>query len=162
MIDLYVERLSLTAASGAMLWCMRMWVMDLKQGLGLEPRISAVLDQIGAPAAAPHLKRFMSELSRGATRMIEVQCICRPRICADERALLDVLGLAQALRAFEARLVLRGFTTPDGADRALIYATQIGTALVEAGVLLPEPDEEVRHYALESPSRRPAFLSLVH
>jgi hypothetical protein len=162
MIDLHVERLSLTEASGVMLWCMRMWVMEMKQGLGLEPRISAMLDRIGAPAAAPHLKRFMAELSRGATRMIEVQCVCRPSLCADERALLDVLGLAQALRAFEARLLLRGFTTPEGAERALNCAVPIGTALVQAGVILPEPDEEVRHYALESPARRPAFLSLVH
>jgi len=162
MIDLHIERLSLTAASRAMLWCMRMWVMDMKQGLGAEPRIAAMLDQMGAPAAAPHLKHFMSALSLGATRMIEVQCVCRPRLCADEQALLDVLGLAQALRAFEARLVLRGFTTPDGADQALICATRIGTLLLQAGVLLPEPEEQVRQYALASPFRKPAFFSLVH
>jgi len=87
---------------------------------------------------------------------------CRPSLCADEHALLDVLGLAQALRAFEARLVLRGFTTPDGAERALTCVVQIGNVLVQAGVILPEPDEEVRRYALESSARRPAFLSLVH
>jgi hypothetical protein len=162
MIDLHVARLSLTEASGAMLWCMRMWVMDMKQALGLEPRIGAMLDRIGVPAAAPHLKRFMVELSRGATRMIEVQCSCRPSLCADEHALLDVLGLAQALRAFEARLLLRGFTTPDGAERALTCALQIGTLLVQAGVLLPEPDEPARHYALASPAQRPLYLCLVH
>jgi hypothetical protein len=162
MIDLHVERLSLTAASRAMLWCMRMWVMDMKQGLGAEPRIGAMLEQMGAPAAAPPLKSFMSALSTGATRMIEVQCVCRPHLCADEQALLDVLGLAQALRAFEARLVLRGFTTPDGADRALNCATHIGTLLVQAGVLLPEPEEQVRLYALSEPARTQAFLSVVH
>jgi hypothetical protein len=104
----------------------------------------------------------MSALSTGATRMIAVQCVCRPSLCADEQALLDILGLAQALRGFEARLVLRGFTTPEGADRALASATPIGTLLLQAGVLLPEPEEQVRHYALSPPARAPAFLSLVH
>ena len=63
------ERLTLPVEQGVLLWCMRMWVLELRRGVGAEPRIEDMLDQLGVAAAAPCLKDLMSSLSRGCTRM---------------------------------------------------------------------------------------------
>jgi hypothetical protein len=125
--------------------------MELRRGIPAQHDIDDMLTVLGVPAASPHLKGFICALSHGATRMIEVQCMCRPWMCPDERAMLDVLSLAQAARRFEAMLVLRGFVTPEGAASALRSAEAMGTVLAAAGHCLPEPEEAVRHYALSAP-----------
>ena len=156
------ERLALPVEQGVLLCCMRMWVVELRRGIGAEPRIETMLDHLGVAAAAPCLKAFMSGLSHGCTRMIEVRCVCQKRIGADERALLDVLSLAQAVRRFEAMLMLRGFVTPASAQAALRSAEDIGTALAQAGRFLPEPEQAVRHFAMTQavPMARPAHETL--
>lgn len=150
MSDPYDERLSLPIEQGVLLWCMRAWVLEMRQPSGLEPRIHDMLDRFGVPRASADVGRFMSALSQGAARMINVQCLCCTRIGADERALLDVFGLAQDMRPFEALLLLHGMVTPSAARAALECAETVGTAMAEAGRFLPAPDEEVRHYALAS------------
>jgi hypothetical protein len=142
------ERLTLPTEQGVLLWCMRMWVIGMKRGVAAEARIDEMLDAIGAGSASGCLKRFMHALSHGCTRMIEVRCVCCKRISLDERALLDVVSLTQAMRPFEARLVLRGFTTQAGAGAALCGAEGIALALREAGCFLPEPQGDMRQLAL--------------
>ena len=156
------ERLALPVEQGVLLWCMRMWVIDMKRGTGAEARIGEMLDAIGAGSAADGLKSFMYALGHGCTRMIGVQCVCCRRISPDERALLDVVSLTQAMRPFEARLVLRGFVTQSGADAVLCGAEGIAAALAEAGCFLPEPDEEMRHFGLSETGSagRPADATL--
>ena len=156
------ERLTLPVEQGVLLWCMRMWVLELRRGVGVEPRIEDMLDQLGVAAAAPCLKDLMSSLSRGCTRMIEVRCVCQKRIGADERALLEVLALAQAMRRFEAMLMLRGFVTPTTAQAALRSAEEIGTVLAQAGRFLPVPEQAARHFAMTqaAPPTRPAHETL--
>ncbi len=144
------ERLALPIEQGVLLWCMRMWVVQLKHGEPAQSRIGEMLDALGILSAAPALEGFMQALSQGCTRMIEVQCVCRKRISADERVLLDALSLAQALRPFEALLLLRGFVTQPAAERVLRSAERIGTALAGIGRFLPEPEDEVRHFALSA------------
>lgn len=143
---------TLPTAQAVLLWCIRMWVLELRSGIPAQQDIDDMLDALGVLAASPHLQAFISALSHGATRMIAVQCMCRSWVGPDERALLDVLSLAQAARPFEATLVLRGFVTPEGAASALRCADEIGTVLAGAGHFLPEPEEAVRHYALSAPS----------
>ncbi len=142
------ERQTLPALSGAVLWCLRMWVLQLGRGLDAESRIEGLLDRLGAADAAPHLKLFVAGLSTGCTRMIEVRCTCAARVAADERALLDVLSLAQAFRPFEALLLLRGLVTREAASAALRSAEEFGHALAQAGHFLPTPDHAIRHYAM--------------
>ncbi len=142
------ERLTLPLEQSVLLWCMRMTVIRMNRGIAVEQRIDEMLEGLGAAGASPCLKAFMVALSQGCTRMIEVRCVCQPLLDADERALLDVLSLAQAMRPFEALLVLRGFVTQAGAIAALRGAEGVGTALVQAGRFLPEPEQEVRHFAM--------------
>ncbi|MBC7801714.1 MAG: hypothetical protein H7Z10_13925, partial [Gemmatimonadaceae bacterium] len=157
MSDAHDERLALSIEEGVLLWSIRSWVMELRRPAGHEPRIDDMLDRFGVPDAAPYLKGFMFALSHGAARMINVQCVCCTSIGEDERALLDVLGLAQALRPFEALLLLHGLVTPAGARAALCSAEGMGTVLADAGRFLPAPEEEVRRYAIATGSMyRPA------
>lgn len=163
MSEIRDERLSLPIEQGVLLWCIRSWVMEMRRPAGAEQRIDDMLDRFGVPEASPYLKGFMFALSHGAARMIEVQCICCTRIGEDERALLDVLGLAQAVRPFEALLALRGLVTPEGARAALSSAEGVGHVLAQAGRFLPAPETEVRHYAiatLPGGSSRPANATL--
>ena len=148
MPELADERLSLPLEQGVLLWCMRSWVLEMRHPSGLEPKIHDMLDRFGVPRASNHLQSFMSVLSQGAARMIGVQCVCCTRIGADERALLDVLGLAQDMRPFEALLLLRGLVTPECARAALQCAEAVATVMAEAGRFLPAPDEEVCRYTL--------------
>ncbi len=159
------ERLALPVEQGVLLWCMRTIVIEMKRGPhanGAERRTDDLLSALGASAALPCLRTFMSALSRGCTRMIEVQCICRKHISPDEHALLDVLALAQAMRPFEALLLLRGFVTQAAAEAALAGAEGVGSALAQAGRFLPEPEEEMRHFALCATSRSRAAEVTLH
>ena len=142
------ERLALSNEQGVLLWCMRTWVVGMKRGIAVETRVDEMLEAFGASAASPSLKEFVFALSHGCTRMIQVRCVCQPQLDADERALLDVLSLAQAMRPFEALLVLRGLVTQAGATTALFAAERVGTALAQAGWFLPESEQEVRHFAM--------------
>lgn len=74
---------------------MRVWVAGLHCPIGARRRIADMLARLDAPDAAPHLKGFMRALRHGATRTVGVECPCRHRVSEDERALLDVFGLAQ-------------------------------------------------------------------
>ena len=148
MSKAYDERLSLPIEEGVLLWCMRAWILEQRRPFGAEQRIDDMLDRFGTPGAAPHLKGFMVALSHGAARPISVQCICCMRIFQDERALLQVFGLAQAAQPFEALLVLHGLVRPDDARAMLCSAEGIGAAFAQAGRFLPAPDAEVRHYAM--------------
>lgn len=157
------ERLVLPIEHSALLWCMRVWVVGLHRPIGAERRIQEMLDRLGAPEAAPYVEGFMFTLSHGAMRRIAVDCPCRPRLSEDERALLDVLALAQDARPFEALLLLRGLLTPEAARAALRSAEGIGEALRRAGRLLRAPEAEVRRFALAAGSAaviRPAGATL--
>jgi hypothetical protein len=156
------ERLALSLEQGVLLWCMRASVIGLKRGIDVEARIDGMLEALGAPAASVWLRQFVVALSAGCTRMIEVRCVCRKRLDPDERALLDVLSLAQAMRRFEALLVLRGFVTQAGAQDALRGAEGVGAALAQAGRFLPEPEQEVRHFAMtpDLPRLSPFFQTI--
>jgi hypothetical protein len=148
MSEQHDERLTLPIEEGVLLWCMRAWVLELRRPLGAEQRIDDMLDRFGTPGAAPCFKGFMFALSHGAARLINVRCTGCMRISEDERTLLDALGLAQAMRPFEALLVLHGLARPEDARAMLRSAEGIGTVLAQAGRFLPAPDAGVRHFAL--------------
>ena len=163
MSEQHDERLSLPIEQGVLLWCMRAWVLEMRDPCEAEERINGMLDRFGTPGAAPHLKSFMSALSRNAARMINIQCTCCMRIMEDERAILDVLALAQAVQPFEALLLLRGLVLPEAAHSMLRSAERLGTIFAQAGRFLPAPDAEMRQCAAAAPTgaaARPAGAML--
>lgn len=146
MIEPYNEFTALPLAPRALLWCMRMRVMQLRWGTETQGRVDDMLGQLGAPTASRPLERFMITLVHGTTRELGVLCVCQTEVVADERALLDVLSLVQAKRSLEAFLVLRSVLPAEGAGAALHSAEEIGAILAQAGRLLPVPDGDVHRF----------------
>ena len=138
---------ALPLAPRALLWCLRMQAMQARRGADTEPRVDAMLGQLGAPMAAPPLRRLVRALLHGAARELQVLCVCQTEVAADERALLGLLALAQARRPLDAFLVLRGVLPAADAGAALRDAEGIGGALAAAGRLLPAPGSTPRRFA---------------
>ena len=156
MTEPHNEFTALPLAQRALLWCMRMWAMQLRHGAETQARYD-MLGLVGAPAARLRFDCFMRALVHGATRELEVLCVCRTGVVADERTLLDVMSLAQAKRSLEALLVLRTVLPAEGAGAALHSAEEVGAALAQAGRFLPAPGGNVRRFALtpgSTPARR--------
>ena len=158
MTEPHNEFTALPIAQRALLWCMRMWVMQLRHGAETQERVDNMLGQLGAPAATPHLQSLMLTLVQGTTRELEVLCVCQTEVAADERALLDVLSLAQARRSLDALLALQSILPAQDAGAALHSAEEIGVLLAQAGRFLPAPDENERRFA-RAPGPMPTRLA---
>ncbi len=143
MTEPHNEFTALPLAPRAVLWCMRMWVRQLRHGAETQARVDNMLGQLGAPTAPPSFKSFMFTLVHETARELEVLCVCQTEVADDERALLDVLSLAQAKRSLEAFLILRSVLPSASAGAALHDAEEIGAALAQADRVLPAPDEDV-------------------
>ena len=149
---------ALPLAPRALLWCLRMQAMQLRHGADTQARVDAMLGQLGAPAAGPPLRRLALALLHGAARELEVLCVCQAEVADDERALLDLLALAQAQQPLPAFLALRGVLPAADAGAALHDAEGIGAALAGAGRMLPAPDRAPR-FAPAPGNQQPARLA---
>lgn len=161
------ERLALPLEQGVLLWCMRIWVVGRYRPVAPAHRIQEVLNRLGVPEAAAPVEHFMEALRDGAARTLGIDCVCQPRVSEDERALLDVIALAQQDRPLEALLMLRGMLTAEGAHHALRSAEDLGTILAHAGRSLPAPEEDMHQYAwaaaaasAQAARQRPAAATL--
>ncbi len=130
-----------------LLWTMRAWVMGITEKIPVEEQIHDAFSRVGAPDATGQLFGFMWILSHGASRRIDVDCVCGQRISADERRLLDILALCQENRTFEAVALLRTMvTTGPVAVAAAESAGRVAGALSAAGFLLPPHPLETTRY----------------
>jgi hypothetical protein len=144
------DRQTVSIERSVVLWCIRVWVLGQRREIGAAWRIQEALERVGAPGAAPALGAYMRAIEDGALRPIDVQCTCWRGVREDEHALLDVVALAQALRPFEAMLVLRGLAGPQAACAALAQAQAVAATLTCAGWQLDAPSPCMRHVALGS------------
>ncbi|EHM01877.1 hypothetical protein HMPREF9946_01612 [Acetobacteraceae bacterium AT-5844] len=149
-----LPRSALPALENALLWSMQAWVVGLCKGADVAGRIGDLYADLGAPTATGYLDGFMWTLSQGATRMLEVNCVCCDTVSADERALLDVFALQQQGQVDEALGLLRGMMTPGAALAARSSAARLIAALNEAGQYLPEAEAAVRRHTLVLPAGR--------
>jgi len=127
----------LPRVENALLWAMRAWVIGHCRGIAVEDRIGRVFAELGAPGAMGYLSGFMWALSHGATRTLEVNCVCHPGLSRDESALLDVIALEQEGYADEALALLRGMATARAASVVCDSARGMALALQAAGRILP-------------------------
>ena len=129
------------------LWTMRAWVIGITQKIPVEEQIQDAFGRIGAPNATGQLYAFMWILSRGAYRMLDVDCVCSTRISGDERALLDILALSQHGRGFEAMILLRSMVKNTRALATAECANDFVRTLTAAGFHLPVRTLETTQYA---------------
>jgi hypothetical protein len=129
---------------------MRAWVLGITEKIPVEEQIQDVFTRIGAPDATGQLFGFMWVLGQGAHRTLAVDCVCKPHVTGDERALLDVLTLSQHGRAFEALLLLRSMVKPNAALAAHDSAARVTAALSAAGRILQPRELETAQYVIAS------------
>lgn len=137
-----------------LLWTMRAWVIGITQKIPVEEQIQDAFNRIGAPDATGQLYAFMWILSQGASRMLNVDCVCQNSLSRDERALLDILALSQHKRTFEAMILLRSIVRRGRAIAAGESAMRVATALSEAGFVLPVRSLETTRYAFPTQEGR--------
>jgi hypothetical protein len=140
-VDQHVTRPSqsctgLPMLENALLWAMRAWVIGHSRRVDVAERIDRVFDRLGAQGAARHLDRFMSVLSRSATRVLEVHCVCHTEVSDDEAALLHLFALQQDEAYEEAYILLAGMTIEQGAVLGCDHACRLALALRDAGQTL--------------------------
>ena len=127
----------LPSAEATLLWVMRVWVIGHLRQQDVSARIGAALREIGADQAQPYLDGLMVALSRGARRPLEILCLCRTEVTADERLLLDSVALIQQDEAVEALDSLCTLLTDPAAAAALRSAEGIADDFIRAGIVLP-------------------------
>jgi hypothetical protein len=130
-----------------LLWSMRAWVIGHCRNVNVAARIGEVFEHLRAPAAAGYLDGFMRALCQGATRTLEVNCVCNPDVSADESALLDVHALHQMGFGDEAHALLRCMTTREGAAAGCDRSARLTLALTAAGHSLPRAPAALRRHA---------------
>jgi hypothetical protein len=130
-----------------MLWMMRAWVIGITQKIPVEEQIQDAFQRIGAPDATGQLYAFMWILSQGASRMLDVDCVCSKKVSEDERALLDILALSQHGRTFEAMILLRSMVRRSRALAVADCAAEIVRSLSAANFNLPVRSLETSRHA---------------
>jgi hypothetical protein len=151
------ERADLSVPESVLLWSMRAWTIGLRRGVPVEERIEEILAKIGAPSAAGQLYGFIWIIGHCAPRVIEVDCVCNPRISADEHRLLDILALTQHGRSADALALLRSLVPAEAAAVAAAASAQrIMAALTASGCFLSlRRRDSGRSPAMAVPDHRP-------
>jgi hypothetical protein len=142
------SRETLSSIENILLWSMRAWVMGIGRGLPVAEKIEAVYGRVGAPEAPIQIYELMWIIGHGATRTLNVDCVCKRRVSGDERTLLDIVGLYQHGRSLEALVLLRTLVRPNAAMVAGLAASEIARILLAAGQRLPAPYLPTTQYAL--------------
>ena len=120
-----------------LLWSMRVWVIGQCRRQPVTARIAAALGKHGLEQAQPQLEAFMGALSRGASRPIELLCLCRTDVSDDERLLLDAFALLQQDEADDAQALLCTFLTDHAAVYAVRSAGIVAQEFLDNGAALP-------------------------
>jgi len=154
---------ALPMLDNALLWTMRAWVIGHCRNRDTAERINAVFGKLGAATATGHLGGFMTVLSRGAVRSLEINCVCHPAVSDDEATLLEIVSLQQHERHEEAYERLVGMTTEAAAVAGCDQANRLALALIEAGrVLATRPDFARQFTELTSEPFAPSHLNFLH
>ncbi len=142
------SREALSPMENILLWSMRAWVMGIARGLPVADRIETVYRRVRAPEAPIQVYELMWILGHGATRRLNVDCVCKRHVSADERTLLDIVALYQHGRSLEALVLLRSMVKPKAAMVAGLAASEIARILLAAGQRLSAPYLPTTQYAL--------------
>lgn len=144
----FPERLdALPELEGALLWSIRAWALGLSRGVAVAEEIRAMYGDLGTPEAAHCLDGFMAALNNGATRMLDVNCVCHPGVSADEFDLLDVLALQQEGRQDDARALLGRMVAPAEAAEGTAWIARLIARLNDVGHRMPRASDALRRHA---------------
>ena len=128
----------------SLLWAIRAWAIGCRRGVSVETRLARLFRQLRAPLALGYLNGLMWALNGGATRILDVNCVCHDVVSDDEALLLDVLALQQAKRDADARALLGRITTRGAARIGAQSAAGLVESLRAAGHILPREAAALR------------------
>lgn len=144
----------------ALLWTMRAWVLGECRKRDITDQIQQVFHSLGVPEGSRQLDRFMRALSHGARRSLEVNCVCNPRVSADEACLLAVFRLQQQERHEEAFEMLSTLTAEFAAITGCDSANRIALALAECGQTFTAPRSALTSAVWHDPAAHPGLHRL--
>lgn len=141
------RRDGLPMLEAALLWSMRAWVLGQVRGIAVDDRLQAVFAGLRATAAVEPLDGLMWVLSQGASRTLDIACVCNPAVSADETTLLDVLALEQEARPDDATVLLGRLVNRAAAGIGRGCAGRLVAAVNAAGHRLPRAGIALRRHA---------------
>ena len=158
-----MPRETLPLLENALLWTMRAWAIGHAHNRDTGGLIVDVFDKLGVPGCARHLDGLMTVLSLGATRHLEVNCVCYSEVSEDEAMLLEVFALQQQEHHEAAYELLSEITTEAAAALGCDSANRLAHLLREAGLgLSPDLHDRVRGRILSCGPVSRAASSTLH
>jgi hypothetical protein len=128
-----------------MLWAMRVWVIGLKQRVDVAEPMRTAFDLFGIAPAAELVDALMSIVACGATRVLDIECVCHKAVSEDERRLLAAAALHQNGGSFEASFILRSMLSATASRAAAELLDRLSEALRAKSLRLsPWPMETER------------------
>ena len=119
-----------------LLWGMRAWVIGLKQRIDVAEPMRVAFDRFGIPDAVELVDALMSIIACGATRVLDIECVCHKAISEDEKRLLIAASLHQNGSSFEARFILRSILSSAASRAAAELLDRLGKVFRDGSLRL--------------------------
>lgn len=146
-----------------LLWAMRAWVIGLKQRVDVAEPMRAAFDRFGVREAVELVDALMSIVACGATRVLEIECVCHKAVSEDEKRLLTAASLHQNGGSFEARFILRSILSATASRAAAELFDRLGGVLRAGSLhLSPWPMETERLVFGTWPDHSRKFQPTIH
>ncbi|MBC9208556.1 hypothetical protein IBL26_17035 [Roseomonas aerophila] len=127
---------ALPLAEHAVLWCMRLWVDQVRLGGHPGARIAQVFEDLGVEGGGRRLEACLALWHRGAGRLPRVHCLGDRVVGEEEALLLDAIALQQRQGTAEAVALLSCIMPHLMALQALPALAGIAQALEARGLWL--------------------------
>lgn len=132
-------RQSLSFGGQFLLWSVRLWVHGLRHQVPTLDTIDTAYSLVGCPEGATTLTAFMTGLSAGARRKLDIRPPCFRTVSADEDRLLTLIRSLQTEAAVEPRFLIAAITRPDSHARLLPSAERLAQNLLRCGLSVQGP-----------------------
>jgi hypothetical protein len=133
------DRNDLGFAEQVLLWAIRVWVVGYHHQRPATTVLDSAFEFLGAPNAAALLNRAMMAVGAAGRRQIDIRPPCYRELSADERRLLEILGLAQQTNADAYRFLLLSLIKPHERQPSEALLRALARDLLQAGMVLDRP-----------------------
>lgn len=133
------DRNALSFPNQFLLWAIRLWVAGYHQQRPAMTVLERAFAFLGAPNAAALLNRAMMAVGAAGRRQIDIRPPCYRELSADERRLLEILGLAQQTNADAYRFLLLSLIKPHERQPSEGLLRALARELLQAGMVLDTP-----------------------
>jgi hypothetical protein len=133
------DRNDLSFPDQFLLWAIRLWVVGYHHQRPATTVLDRAFDFLGAPGAAALLNRAMMAVGAAGRHQIDIRPPCYRELSADERRLLEILGLAQQTGVDAYRFLLLSLIKPHERQPSEGLLRALARELLEAGIVINKP-----------------------